>query len=258
MIAGRLRKRFAEQDWFAVAVEVAIVLVGVFLGIQANNWNEARLDRARAHSYHIRLIEDLRATEQGARASFDYYRDAHDHALATLAGFDRPAASLGTPFLVNAYQATQIFNRAARRSTYDEILSSGDAELIGAADLRTRLANFYWRQDALIAYTSIITPYRSRLRGLLPYAVQARILARCEETRADNGGGMLIVRLPRDCLVTVPPNLSREAVAALRAAPGLKQDLTFALADLDLKLNSFRLLVASARAMRAELEKSSS
>ena len=40
-IAGQLR----EQNWFALAAELVIVVVGVFLGLQAANWNEERLDR---------------------------------------------------------------------------------------------------------------------------------------------------------------------------------------------------------------------
>ena len=33
-----------QHDWAAVAIEVVVVVIGVFIGIQAANWNEARLD----------------------------------------------------------------------------------------------------------------------------------------------------------------------------------------------------------------------
>lgn len=44
---GRLTQAVRQQNWFAVGLEVVIVIVGVFLGIQIGNWNEARLDAHR-------------------------------------------------------------------------------------------------------------------------------------------------------------------------------------------------------------------
>ena len=41
-IVGRLAQALREQNWFAFALEVAIVVTGVFLGMQANIWNEQR------------------------------------------------------------------------------------------------------------------------------------------------------------------------------------------------------------------------
>jgi hypothetical protein len=40
MILRRLSDAFRKQDWFTVAVEILIVVLGVFLGLQVNNWNE--------------------------------------------------------------------------------------------------------------------------------------------------------------------------------------------------------------------------
>ena len=45
MILRRLTDSFRKQDWFTVAVETLIVVLGVFLGLQVNNWNAARVMR---------------------------------------------------------------------------------------------------------------------------------------------------------------------------------------------------------------------
>ena len=42
MVIRRIRDHVASHDWFAVAIDVVIVLLGVFLGTQMNNWNEGR------------------------------------------------------------------------------------------------------------------------------------------------------------------------------------------------------------------------
>ena len=59
MILRRLTANFRKQDWTAVTVELVIVVLGVFIGLQVNNWNEARNDRALEHQYIQRLHEDF-------------------------------------------------------------------------------------------------------------------------------------------------------------------------------------------------------
>ena len=48
MILRRITEAFRRQDWFTVAIETLIVVLGVFLGLQVNNWNEARAAEARS------------------------------------------------------------------------------------------------------------------------------------------------------------------------------------------------------------------
>ena len=44
MILRRITSAFKRQDWFTVAIETLIVVLGVFLGIQLGNWNQSRAD----------------------------------------------------------------------------------------------------------------------------------------------------------------------------------------------------------------------
>ncbi len=43
MILRRIATAFRKQDWFTVAVETLIVVFGVFIGLQVNNWNVRRV-----------------------------------------------------------------------------------------------------------------------------------------------------------------------------------------------------------------------
>ena len=61
MVIRRIRAHVTAHNWFAVGIDLVIVVAGVFLGTQANNWNEARLEREQGRSYRERLIEDLRS-----------------------------------------------------------------------------------------------------------------------------------------------------------------------------------------------------
>ena len=42
MILRRLTTALRKQDWATVLIEILILVLGVFLGLQVNNWNEAR------------------------------------------------------------------------------------------------------------------------------------------------------------------------------------------------------------------------
>lgn len=253
MIFRRFRKHVAEHDWFAVAIDVAIVVVGVFLGTQANNWNEARLDAQRGQDYRTRLIAELVVTERGMRASAAYYQDVRRHALAALQALDRPATALGTPFLVDAYQATQIFPRTPKHVTWDEILSSGNAELLGSSDLRERIGNFYWRMDGLMSLYAEPPLYRDRMRSVLPYPVQAAIRARCDARAIDYGNGLVFAELPERCALALDPVAARSAVAQVRAMPDLRHNLNRLLVELDSKVQRFGNLAEGARDLRARV-----
>jgi hypothetical protein len=61
MIMRRVAARLRQQDWFAVAIEFALVVAGVFLGIQVANWNEARKERELEATYLARITQDIRS-----------------------------------------------------------------------------------------------------------------------------------------------------------------------------------------------------
>lgn len=59
MILRRITEHVKTQNWFAVGLDFAIVVVGVFIGIQVANWNEARSNEVLARDYIGRLATDV-------------------------------------------------------------------------------------------------------------------------------------------------------------------------------------------------------
>jgi hypothetical protein len=187
-------------------------------------------------------------------ASAAYYGDVRRSALSALAAIDQPTASLGVPFLLDAYQATQVFPRLPKHSTYDEILASGNADLLGSPSVRERISNYYWRMDGLMTLVATSGPYRDRLRSVMPYAAQAAIRARCDEIVTISDMGLATARLPESCALALDSRTTSRAVAAVVLAPHLKEDLTRAVIDLDVKLQQFERLRAGARDLRVFLD----
>lgn len=63
MIKRRLGERLKQQDWVGVTIELALVMVGVFLGIQVANWNDQRRERALERAYETRIAQDVRSDD---------------------------------------------------------------------------------------------------------------------------------------------------------------------------------------------------
>jgi hypothetical protein len=59
MILRRFAQALKEQNWAAIAVEFVLLVLGVFLGIQVANWNEARADRAAYEAALARLGAEI-------------------------------------------------------------------------------------------------------------------------------------------------------------------------------------------------------
>lgn len=59
MILRRVIEHFRKQEWTAVFLDFLIVVAGVFVGLQANNWNEAQHEKRLERSYVERLEADV-------------------------------------------------------------------------------------------------------------------------------------------------------------------------------------------------------
>ncbi|HKL91158.1 MAG TPA: hypothetical protein VJ880_08250, partial [Allomuricauda sp.] len=55
-----MAKTLRKQDWASFAIEFLIVLLGVFLALQAEDWNQERKDRNLEEVYIARLIDEAK------------------------------------------------------------------------------------------------------------------------------------------------------------------------------------------------------
>jgi hypothetical protein len=259
MILRRIREHAAHHNWFAVAIDFAIVVVGVFVGIQASNWNQARVDRRQAREYRAMLQSDIDANLENLAVRRRYYNWVRGEALATLADLLRPSASLDEQFLVHTYQATQIQPWALKRNTYDEILSVGAMANLGDPLLRDKIANYYVTSDVTGANISVVPPYRDIVRRIMPYAIQQAIRDHCNERLVQNRNGSVDVILPKGpCELGLDPAAVRQAIIQVHDWPGLALDLNRQLVDLDQKLLSVDTISQRASALKADLKQADS
>lgn len=249
----RISRHFKEQNWFAIWLELFIVFLAVFIGLQADNWNQDRISRETATTYYLRLIDDMHAEESSRLARIDYYQQALAHGQRALRALKQPDNELGQQFLIDVYQATQLWNYTPHRATYDELLSIGIANAIPDHEVRTLLANLYNGMDNSKEIQQETTPLRNNLRAHMPYAAQSNIFKHCGDFVSFSETGVVVVQLPQECDLTLDPTITREALAALRSYTDLEKDLTRRLSELEGKLLNLGNYIPPTRDMATRL-----
>jgi len=253
MVVSRIRKHVATHNWFAVGVDFLIVVVGVFIATQADNWNETRSKLAHASESRREIIDDLKGNETDFASRIAYYGVARARAVAALDAIEHPDKPRGPAFLADAYQASQVWMRPSVRSGYDEMTGAGLTHHIGSRETRLRLTNYYTqiRQFEVTALGQ--TGYRERLRRAMPYAVQSAIKQQCAEQVTYLADGSQLATLPARCTLQLDQAKIANALSRLQAA-NLGEDLTRHIADIDQKLAGFERFGRLARELRLHLE----
>ena len=67
MILRRFMKHITDQNWFAVGLDVVVVIVGIFLGLQVQTWYENREAKIQANAFVEQLHEDLILAEAASK-----------------------------------------------------------------------------------------------------------------------------------------------------------------------------------------------
>ncbi len=144
MIIRRITDAFRKQDWFTVAVETLIVVFGVFIGLQVNNWNAARVERNSEQVLLLRLQEETRSlldTQKKELAAqsprIEMLTDAHSvmfsRAPSRLLTKDECWALVVSHWLPSPTEAL---------SSLDELISSGRFDLISNPSVKTALRDY--------------------------------------------------------------------------------------------------------------------
>lgn len=173
MILKRLSAAIAEQNWFTVLLEVLIVVVGIFLGLQVDAWNEVRKDRVREAEYLQRidaeLAEDIAEFEIGIATA----NRRIGYARLVLAVLADPAIATSTPteFVRALTRAGFTYLPTVSDNTFEEIKSTGELGIISDVALRTSVTKYYQyvRQYSQWGYLREMnqTEYLKRQAGIL-------------------------------------------------------------------------------------------
>ena len=221
MLLRRVIQHVRKQEWSAIAIDFIIVVVGVFIGIQAANWNEARADQARARSYLERIHNDLEADVANYQNRIRFWSAVSNYGRTGLAYADSRQLRERTHWdlLLAYFQASQVAEFWTNSTTYDELKSAGELHLIADLNLRNALARYYTNtgNPALTERPA----YREHVRGVIPIDVQLYIWTKCY---ASNAVGDQFLR---NCRPPIDELAAADVVNAIASDRALMSELRY-------------------------------
>lgn len=158
MILRRITKHVEGQNWFAVALDFVIVVVGILLAFQITNWNDSLADRSK----EAQALEGLRSDFEQMEVTLNRAIAFHERAFA---GLQTVVEALETGELSDSNR--QQFENGLRygyrsaavtavSSTLTELTSSGRLDLLRDAELRKALTEYeLFRESAREGHRNI-------------------------------------------------------------------------------------------------------
>jgi hypothetical protein len=206
MLLRRLMQHVESQNWIAVGLDFAIVVLGVFIGLQVNNLNQARLERdvferqllavAQEMSENVDRFSSARAAIERQRADVDRLRRILDDATIDVSSGDLHAMLMQSIHVIGVYP---------KRSALDVVMGS---ELLANSE-NAPLADAFEQWDAVLARLRRLQDDALGFRALnqAPYIVQRLHMAPVVATSLDAS----------DIFVSQRFSMSRDALSQDRA-----------------------------------------
>ena len=223
MMFRRFPQRFRQQQWAAIATELVIVIIGVFIGMQVSNRNEEREANQKAAVFTARLIDDFRKEAWGYGWIIEYNHQTNTNQRRVLDAMAGEAALSDEQFVISAYRTTQFKENTRHRATYDELVSTGTIELIADRQLpETAAAIFMDSFLQPIPQQVRDSEYHKLFRATVSAETQEALLVRCGDRYAKELDWAAIKgSLDYPCTLGVPADKNRAAANALKTLPRL-------------------------------------
>lgn len=238
MIYKRAVARLRAQDWLAIAIELIIVIVGVFIGTLVANWNQDRIDNAQTRRMVAQLGPTLDNLNRYWPLAHKYYGITRSYGDVAIAGWHNDPAVTDAQFVLAAYQASQIYIIGMNGSAFSKVLGEDRLAQIDDPQLRADLNNLMTNDYSQIDFAALDTPYRHGVRRLIPIDVQDAIRRQCGDRLV--GGDPTLLYLPTPCLLQMPADRIASSAATLRLHRELLADLQEHLSRISVLMENIR------------------
>ncbi|TNE58161.1 MAG: hypothetical protein EP340_06245 [Alphaproteobacteria bacterium] len=149
MLLRRFMDHVTQQNWTAAVLDFTIVVAGIFVGLQVNSWNDARLERNLETRYlerlHQELENDIAHFEFGQKLVNE--RRAQIELLYQIIEAPHLAQSNQRAFVEAIEKAAWKSYLPINRTVYSELVNTGNMILIESEDLREGLSAYYSEID---------------------------------------------------------------------------------------------------------------
>jgi hypothetical protein len=254
MILRRVTEHLKKQNWTAVALDLAIVIVGVFIGTQVSNWNQERIEKRETAQLLLELRPALQYFADFFKAAESYYATTRAYSDVAFAGWRGDPAVSDEQFVVAAYQASQIHVLNINGENWAGAFGGDRLRDVDNVEVRRALTDLMTFDYDNIDQPAIATPYREQVRQVIPVDIQDAIRARCGDTPVH--GSLLVLRLPATCDLDLPQRRFASAAVDLRAHRELIGELRWHRAATENFLTNLAIMDGKTRKLREAIDQS--
>lgn len=120
--------------------EILLVVIGILIALQVNNWNQARLDKKQVKQYLISMTEDIKSDILEYDQNIRSYEKQIEYNSQILMNDDYQI--LEADSIINLLWGYWNLNRTSSQ-TYQKIKSTGQTETLGTPQIEKAI-NFYY------------------------------------------------------------------------------------------------------------------
>jgi type II secretory pathway pseudopilin PulG len=213
MIFKRAIAKLRAQDWTAIGIELAIVIIGVFIGTWVANWNQHRQAQNEARQKLVQLKPELEQLQAFSKSARRYYSITGKYADTALAAWRGDPAVSDSDFVIAAYQASQVYGFNNNGASWALVFGANDLRNITDPEARQALTRLMTFDYSTINISAVQTRYRDHVREVIPDSIQQQIRKACGDVITGLGGTVV---LPATCPITIDPALAASTAADLR------------------------------------------
>jgi len=220
MILRRVINHFRKQEWTAIAIDFLIVVIGVFVGMQVNNWNAARADRLAERAFIEVLRDQISGEAEDMRGYVEFLDADARHGARAVAALDaaEPCTSDCWGTIMDFLLASQWANVKGDDTAFEEVRRTG---LPRDRALKAVITHYYALQDQLASIVTELPAYREQVRSIIPAAAQQHFWRNCYRVE---GRKQFFIE---NCPPALDEGAARAVVDALRAETSLKGSLNY-------------------------------
>jgi hypothetical protein len=143
--------KFSKYLIYAIG-EIALVVIGILIALQINNWNEENKLNASKQVYYQQLLKDLNADKAYVSGKIEMYSDRISRYDTYLKSFNKPNLSPEEVIQNILKLDFTVDHSRFQNNTIVSLENTGDIKLI-PIDIINRLMDLKRRQDLLLEFT---------------------------------------------------------------------------------------------------------
>lgn len=220
MLLRRITQHVTDQNWFAVAVDFVIVVFGVFVGLQVQEWQSERELLQQETQYLVELRTEVSLNTELLQNRANIMAQVIKSGERAIAFLDagRPCDVDCWPVLVDFFASSQVLFSPLRKAVFDEMQRLG---LLRATAVKDAVEPFYVLNETIVAGLDSSPRYRKIFRKLITVRAHAALWNACHSI---NG-------VSESLEINCPPGISndetRELLERIRANSEIEDELNY-------------------------------